>query len=42
MENREVDFFISGLKSVIKNNWPSQEKFAEGITSKASRNKALR
>ena len=37
-----MEYFIAGLKSVIKSDWPSQEKFAEGVTSKVNLSNVLR
>lgn len=41
MEESDLDYFVAGLKSVIKHNWPSQEKFAEGVTSTVNLSKVL-
>lgn len=42
MENSDLNYFVTGLKSVIKSEWPSQEKFAEGVTSKVNLSNVLR
>jgi len=42
MEKDDIEYFIAGLKSVISGQWPSQEKFAEGVTSKVHLSNVLR
>ena len=37
-----VDAFITGLKMVIRNSWPTQEEFAKGVTSKVNMSNILR
>jgi hypothetical protein len=34
--------FIAGLKTIIRTSWPSQEKFAQGVTSKVNMSNILR
>ncbi len=42
MTNANTDPFIVGLRKVIKTTAPSQEKFAEGVTSKVNLSNVLR
>lgn len=34
--------FIAGLKTIIRTSWPTQEEFAEGVTSKVNLSNVLR
>jgi len=38
----EIQHFITGLKTVIRSAWPTQEEFAKGVTSKVNLSNILR
>ena len=38
----DMKAFIAGLKTVIRNSWPTQEEFAQGVTSKVNMSNILR
>lgn len=40
--SQEIKDFIAGLKMVIRNQWPTQEAFAKGVTSKVNLSNILR
>jgi len=42
MKDDDMKNFISGLKTVIRRSWPTQEEFAAGITSKVNMSNILR
>jgi len=42
MTKDEVQYFLAGLKTVIKRSWPTQGEFAEGVTSKVNLYNILR
>jgi transcriptional regulator with PAS, ATPase and Fis domain len=42
MKDGDMQHFISGLKTVIRRSWPTQEEFAAGITSKVNMSNILR
>lgn len=42
MNQEDINYFIDGLKTVIRNSWHSQEDFAKGVTSKVNISNILR
>jgi len=42
MENDDNQYFLNGLKTVIRRDWPTQEEFAKGVTSKVNLSNILR